>query len=367
MIAEDIVKQLAATLPKVTGLFSDALDISSMSNTGSTVTVVTNTPHKLKTNQGVVVTGTAQRYSLVALTQLLGVASAETTIDNDLTSGDPARPNITISGANQTEYNDNHVLIGVANRRNFSFQVDPNAVSPATGALFLEDNFRSAFNGLAVVTVVNTTTFTYISNTTGPTPEDNSVNGDSVAIRTNARVARVVDVDRAIASYTSQDSGNAWAFVSLGDQVISRDRSIFTDAAQTLSKMDKVRVREIQPVEIYVFLPSTDEISGAAAKDLASGEIKKAILKAIFRFKAPSQLADPVWSLLTPVENGTFLYNNAYYIHRFLFEQMTDLVLLDGVELDNDRAFRNIDFSTTNDFNEITWSANVDLDEEPLQ
>jgi len=366
MIAEDIVKQLASTLPKVTGLFSDALDILSMGNVGAIVTVTTNTPHGLKSNQGVVVTGTAQRYSLVVLTQLLGIASAETTIDNDLTLGDPARPNIIISGADQTEYNGSHALVGVANRRNFSFQVDSNAVSPATGALFLEDDFRSAFNGLAVVTVVDTTTFTYSTGATGPTPENSSVNGTNAAIRTNARVARVVDVERAIASYTKQETGKAWAFVTLGDQVISRDRSIFTDAAQTLSKMDKVRVREIQPVEIYVFLPSTDEISGAIAKDLSSGEIKTAIYKSIFLFKAVSQLSDPVWSLITPVENGTFSYNNAYYIHRFLFEQMIDLVLSDGIDLDTDRAFRDIDFSTTNDFNEVIWSATVDLDEEPL-
>lgn len=366
MLAKDIVNQLAKVLPRVTDIFSTTLAVDSVSNVGRTVTVGTIGKHGLVNGQGIIVSGTSQLYELATLTQADGIAQAETLADNDLTYGDPARPNVLISGANETDYNGIKPLLAVSNRRQFAFQVPISTTSPATGTIFLNDDFRSVFNGNVAVAVVDSTTFTYEVPDSLPEPQDGTINGDNMSIRTSARVARAVDIEKAIASYTEQPEGKAWCFVVLGDQVINRDRLIYSDAAQAVSKSDHIRMREIEPVELFVFIPTTQEISGADAKDLCSGEIKVAVLKSLFLFKVPSQTTDRVWSKLTPTENGTHGYNNAYYIHRFGFEQLIDLVVADGVEEDTDRAFRDINFSVSNSHGEIVWGADTNLDGAPL-
>ncbi len=364
MNAEEIVTQLAIVLPTATDLFSNTLDVLSIANVGNVVTVVTDGNHGLVANQGVVVSSTAQLYSVDTLTQSDGIAECATTGDNDLTFGDPARPNITIIGANEPGYNDDHALLNVLNRRNFQFQVDEATPGIATGTIFLQDSFRSHFNGRFFINVISTTSFSYDLGLANP-PIDNTISG-TPSIKTSVRVAKAANIERTLDSYTKQLDGELWGFVVMGDQTISRDRAILSDAAQTISKADKVRIREIQPVAVYVFIPTTEEISGGDAKDLAITDVKKAIFKALFRFKPSSNLADPVWSLLTPVSNGTFAYSLAYYVHIYQFEQAVDLVIDDGVVDDQDRAFRDVDFSTNNEFGELIWSASVDLDEQPL-
>ena len=94
--------------------------------------------------------------------------------------------------------------------------------------------------------------------------------------------------------------------------------------------------------------------------------IKKAIYSSLLAFKPESVFNDPVWSLLTPVSSRTFLYNGAFYVHVYEFEQAIDFVASDGVIDNTDRAFRDIEFSAANEFHEIIWSASVDLDDQPL-
>ncbi len=364
MKAADLVEQLASVLPQVTSLFSSTLTVSSITNIGNLVTVTTSSEHGLATGQAVVVTGTTQQYSIDTLTQIDGIASAATTNDNDLTYGDPASPNVTISGANESDYNGSHVLTAVSNRRNFQFLVDDGADTPATGTIFLEDSFRSIFNGVFIITAASTTTFTYTVAACA-TPEDDSIGGTAV-VRTSVRVSRVVDVERAISSYTQQDANALWAFVVLGDQIISRDRSIRSDGNQTLTKADAVRVREVQPFDVFVIIPTSADLTGGAAKDLAANEVKIALYRALFRFVAPEVLSDPVWCQIAPNSNNTFLYEKAYYVHQFSFERSVDLVVDDGVQVDDDRAFRDLEFSHTNDESVTIWSATVDLDQEAL-
>ena len=362
MKAADIVKQLAKTLPLNTNEFSKLLAFSSMTNVGNLITVITTSPHKLITGAGIVVTGTSQKYPIDVLTRFGTIATCSTTVDNDLTSGDPARPNITLSGADQAGYNGAHKLLAVANRRNFTFEVDISTPTPGTGVIFLEDGFRSAFNGRFIITVLNPTTFNF---TVSGTVADNTVGG-TPSIKTSVRVAKSVTIERALEAYTSQLQGDMWAFVILDDTTQSKDRAILDDASRILTKSDRVRAREVQTVDIYVFIPTEDKLDGADAKDLARNEIKKAIYQSLFLFNVPSIFNDAVFSLLTPVSDGTFIYELAYYVHVFRFERVIDLVRSDGVELTTDVAFRDITFDAANEFGEITWSATVDLDDQPL-
>lgn len=364
MKADDIVTQLQKILPIQTDLFSDTLTTTSVTNVGNIVTVVTSSAHGLATGVAVVIAGTAQLFQLASLIQTSGIATGVTVQDNDLTFGDPASPSAVISGADQSGYNGTKTLLNVLNRRTFQFQVDTATVTPATGTIFLEDSFRSDFNGRFAIVVVNTTTFTYDLGLATP-PLDSTLSGTPI-VRTGARISKLINIDRGVDSYTKQLDKKLWGFVVLGDQTISRDRRILSDASQTINKMDHIRIREIQPVSVYIFIPTENEISGADAKDLAVSEVKKAIYSSIFLFKPPSELSDTVWSKLTPVSNGTFVYSLAYYVHEFVFEQEIDLVLADGVIEDDDRAFRDLDFNVNNTFGVDIYNADVNLDEQPL-
>ena len=84
MKAKDIINQLAAILPKKTALFNDSVVASSITRTGSTVTVITSSAHNLSTNDNVTITDSTV-LNPVTITQVGNIATGTTTNAHDLT------------------------------------------------------------------------------------------------------------------------------------------------------------------------------------------------------------------------------------------------------------------------------------------
>lgn len=365
MKAEYIIRQLYDTVPFITDYFSETVNVTSLSRSGSTVTAITSVPHGLLTGQYVNITGAKTPTLITSLTQSNGIATAVTNQDHDLTEGGWF-PNVEISGANQSGYNGTFELLRVPNRITFTYKLTSNPTSPATstGDILLLTAGIGTYNGRYAVTVVNSTTFTYQIDSTPYSPPSGTI-----SLKKNIRISGAATLDRAVEGYTKQATNKLWAFVVLDDTQINKDRFLRNDMVATRSTADDYRMRVIKNFSVYIFAPSTEGISARTERDLME-DIEVILYKSLLAIKIPSPYTEPTWSLVTPSGNGISEYNRAYYIHRFQFQTSFDILIEDTAYNPFTRAFRDIslnyyDFTEPLD-GQIIASADFSLDDEPL-
>jgi len=365
MKGADVISKLIQELPKHSGLFFDNLSISSLSRAGSTVTATTTVPHGLSNGHIVVINGAKSPLTITSITQVDGVATAVCLNNHDLTEGWEGQtpsdsPNIEISGADQAEYNGVHQLLSVVNRKTFTFSVSTTAASPATGSPKLLEQFASGYNGAQAITVVDASTFTYPITTTPESPAQGTITAAK-----GARISGAVDIETARQSYTAQASNELWAFVVIEDTAANKDRRDDTDATFTNAAGTEYRQRIITPFSVYVFAPSTDEIAARAARDLMHDvrvSLFKVLLRSVFSDGFTAQ------QVFTTSFNGDgfVVYDGSSYVHRFVFEVVSDITYNDTAKPSEHVAFRDVALNFNDDLGTTELSVTANLDEQPL-
>lgn len=365
MKAEDVIKQLRSRLPRFTNYFSDEFQIISLTRSGTTVTAVTSTDHNLQTGYYVHINNAITPFSINSLTRVGDIATAITNNAHDLTENWPTdKPNVSIIDANEAEYNGSHELLTVPNRKTFTYDVQGEPATPATGTPKLLSVLYIGYNGWHQVIVINSTTFTYEIDTE---PESPAL-GDNITARTRARISGAVTAQRALDSYTEQKYNELWAFVVPGNTVANKDRAVFTDSTAKYGKGEDYRQEIIAPFSIYIITPASNDIAGRHERDLME-DLLRPLTKSLLRFKFPTGLIEDPYSGCIFSSHGFFDYVGSYYVHEFVFETTGWLVEADTLDFEPNVAFRDIfinygsSFETSND---IIMTDHVDLDDEPL-
>jgi len=338
--SETIIQQLQGTLPFYTDYFSEkVLNVSSLSISGTTVTAVTDTAHGLTTGERVAIKNAKTVINIdsmiftpnTGISATGGVVTVTTLTNHDFTEG--FEQSITITGATESEYNGTFDIVSVPSRTSLTFAITSNPTSPATGTPTIEYQYPIAsggYNGLYSVTVVDDTTFTYTITQTG-------LSGDArgtIKALNGLRVSGAVSQERAIGAYTSQNLDDLWGFVVLGDTVASKDRRVSTDAQNTLGPGDSFRSRVIIPFSLLVITPSTNDIAGRKARDLMV-DIRVPLFKSLLRCKLPTVLSEAQAYSTTYTGDFFIGYADAYYIHQFDFETVTDIIAEDTIDYYN--------------------------------
>lgn len=363
MKAESIIMQLQYALPNLCSYFTDDLNITALTRSGSTVTAISSTPHNLQTGDVVRIAGAIAPTLITSLTQTNGIATAITDTDHDLTEG--FFPKVQVIGATQAEYNGTFDLTRVQNRLTFSYALDSAPISPATGSeILLLTAGLGTYNGLFQVTIINPTTFTYQITTT-PYPQ---AHGNIVA-RKAIRISGAATIDRALESYTAQSTNKLWAYVVLDETVASKDRYTINDAVASRSIGVDYRIRLLKNFSIYLIVPATQSIAGRYERDLIE-DLEPIIYKSILGIKFQSPFTENAWSLITPISHGLYAYTKAYYVHRFQFQTTYDILEEDTGLNPDSRAFRdlylNYDAIDTEGAQVTIAEAYVNLDDIPL-
>jgi hypothetical protein len=367
--AEAIAAQLQAALPQQTNLFSRAdIAITSLTRTGTTITAVTATPHGLQTNNNISILNAKTPIVISSITSIAnpdGGATVTVTTETNHDFTENFGFTCEITGATQAAYNGTFDVAKVPNRRTFTYIINSQPDSPATGTMFLLNNFLSGYNGRKQVTVVNPTTFTYET-----TQEPLSPAQGTAILRSGVRVARAISWDRAMEAYTRQNANELWAFVVLGDLSISKSRRDGTDAIQTLASGDEYRSRLILPFSIYIYAPCTNEIAGGAVRDQME-DVRVALYKSILRTKFDPILKQAATYVTIATGDRFVQYNTAYYIHEFMFEIVCDITIGDTIAPSENVAFRDfsliyIDPLVDDGDNIIMQTDDVSLDDVPL-
>lgn len=363
MKAEDVVVQLRAILPRVTDLFSEKVSISSLTRSSTTVTAVTSTAHGLATGNTIIIGGALTPTDISSLTFTDGIATAITASNHDLTEGwENTKPSdsaqIQITGAGESEYNGLNNLNSVLKRTKFTYEVTGTPASPATGSPQLLQQFNAGYNGVHTITVVDPTTFTYEITQTPNTPAQGTIE-----VHKTVRISRVLNIERALEAYTKKADNKLWGFVVLDDVIPSKDRQVESDATGIRGAGTDVHQRLLTPFSVFVFIPTTSEISGAAARDQIE-DIRPFLYKALLGVRFDTSLqSETQYGIIS--EGDLFsAYNGAVYMHQFVFSTITDIIIEDTVDPDFNVAFRNIELNFLDEFDTVELSANVDLDEE---
>lgn len=360
MQASDIVKQLWLVMPTLTDLFTDDLDVVSITSSGTTATVTTSSPHGLSTGEVARIFGALTPNPITSLTQVDNVASAVTSLPHNLTEGfagtriDP----LTIEGATESEYNGSHPLLTQVDRNNFTYQISGDPSSPATGSPILLEDLKFGYNGLFNITETSTTTFTY----TIPQPLGSPAGG-TIFCRVRPRMSAVISQQRAIEAYTKQQTDKLWCFVVLGERVANNDRATLTDAKTTIGNGTTYRQLLIHPFAIYLFIPTVNELAANNARDQGNS-LATFFSSSLLRIKLQTGFVEDPYSGIIFSSDNFALYNGSFYIHEYIFEGTEYITYDDTNTPDFGVAFRDIDLSFLSDFNDKEiMTAKVNLDD----
>lgn len=364
MKTSEIIDNLKKRLPTLTPLFSAVQIITSLTTSAGIATAITATAHSLALNETAVIEGAQADVAITALTRSGTVGSLETTTDHDVTNG---LKTIIIAGANESEFNGTFNIIQVQNRRNLTFTMIDLGPTVATGTLLLVDGESPlrAYNGLQTITSVPTTTSFTFSLGFDLLPATGSPQ-----VQSKIRISGAAQFERALRAYTKQPTNDLWMWVVLGDTVGSKDRNTQDDAITRMSRKSQgqdYKQSIIQSFSIYVFIPTKNDIAARAARDL-SEDLFVPINNCILFFSFDSGLKLTRNTASTFVSHGVQIYNAAFYVHAYNYEQVVDLTYNDTVGDDPSVAFRDITFSISTDpgTQEDPLINNIDLDDEPL-
>ena len=365
MIVSDIVTQLSLLLPPLTSAFTDEVRVTGITSNGTIATATTADKHKLVQGQPVAISGANTPISC-SMTRVLSIMTLVTSTDHDLTKSSEQTLNVTVSGATNFLYNGTFPVIEIPNRRTIKYNLGFDlGESPALGSTVLEkaESAFRGYNGIFPVTEVpSPNSFTYTIQNAVP-----DAMGSSIVARGNPRISATVDVKSANESYTKQNKGDWWLFVSLEDVTGSKSRYIQSDATDNQPRNSEYRQQIIQPFTLYLFIPTKDEIAARAARDAAE-VMFRSITKSLLFSSFNSQLFVGNQGTVQFRNHGSVSYQGTHYVHGYSFEQTVDLTFDDTVGEDVSVALRNIIYTLGPDFGtkEDILGADVDLDETPL-
>jgi len=362
MRAKDFILQLSAKLPQLVDDFTTSFSVSSLTRSGTTVTVTTTAAHGLAIGKSVNIVGAQTPITISSITRVGIVATLVTAADHDMTTKVPGT--VEISGATESEFNGTFTVTQEVNRRTIKFLVADSGPTSATGSPLLLNgsSVLQSYNGLKKVTTVpTTTTFTYeVTDSTLFTPASGTITA-----KTQPRISGAVDDERALASYTKQKIDDAWLYVVLNDGIANKSRTLDIDGTDNVQRTQHFKQFVSQTVSLFVFIPTSGQISGRKARDRAE-ELLRPICQSILFAKFDSLLASGKYNSLMFNEHGFHGYNTAFYIHRYTFEMTLLFGIDDTVGADEDVAFRDIFITQQHDVGTGIITSDIDLDDEPL-
>lgn len=355
MKGADIANQLKGLLPNYTDDFNDKFTITSLTRSGSTVTAVTSTAHGGTTGDNVTIKGAKEPINIISLTRSGDIVTATCSVAHKLPnpSNMLARdiPTVQISGASPSDYNGSFTLFATPDYFTFQYKITTTPASPAAtaGDLLLSDDLF-LYNGQKAITVIDTTTFTYIiasENLQSP------AQGDIEMVKAT-RIAWAASFDITQAHY-SEDATRItqnWLYIIVNDRETFKKDTATTDVTSIQEVNAEYRYDTLTPFSIFIYIPSKASILGGVQSDQARDYIKP-LLKSIANFLLPSNLTEGCLKPVTFQGDGIELFNKAYYVHRFDFVAKGEIVNEDTIdavrvvpllELDGDTQDKDIEF-----------------------
>lgn len=358
MKCQNVVNRLKQVISKYTTDFSNIIEISELSISASLISATTAEEHNLTSGDYVTIKGAKEPISISSITRNGSTVTVITNSDHKLSDpslfGSSQLPlYVELDGNSPVEYNGSFELISVPDSTTFTYKIDSEPDTPAVGLGFLLLPDFDGYNGYKQVTVTSATTFTYdASGISLQSPAQ----GD-ISLNNAARIAGVASPTRIIEFYDESDLNilENWMFVNLEAQAAFRDGTTANDISSAKIQNEDFWYSLQQNFSIYVVVPSRNSLLGVESSDLARSYYSP-ILKAIANYQFESDLVDIRYQPAYYLGDEPDDYIKAYYVHRFDFaaksfiqiEDTADefpgvpLQLINGQFIDKDLEFKPI-------------------------
>lgn len=357
------MKHIKTYLPRFTDRFTETLTVSAASMGAGNILSLTSTAHGKTTGQYLMITAGTVRNVLTASVLDSPTVEFTTGYDHDLTR--PNLPNdddfLQLGGFGNV-WDGEHEIIDVPNRRTFNVNLpEGETLAPALdGNQYLIEALPLGVYQIDTVPDVDTITIDLSSARDLPVGLV-----DDIVVISGFRIAAAADINRARNIYSTQAQGDAYLFVIMTDTDVSKDRNMLNDSIAELTRKDLMVLRLLQSFSTTVFLPTSEDLSGVDAQNLAYDEIFTALLKTLFGYSITGGMYKAV---SVPSGMGPGEYNSAFYTHVYDWQLPFIINWADGMPIEPDRAFRDIDYYHLVggvDTDGMTVLPN-NLDEEPL-
>lgn len=362
MLCSDIIKHIANYLPRYSSLFSITLPVQSVAIVGNDVDITFTAAHNLTTGDQITISNVLVNTEIDTLTfNADNTVTATTLTDHDLT--EKWQTTITLANSTVSAVNGTFTLLTVPNRRTFTYSFTLGAQTPPFGTVYLLENIENnLINGVHSVTVLSTTEIrvTVTGNTF------TNIDASNLAVNTGVNVSGATNIERLTDAYESQTPIEPWLFVVLDDVTIGKSRGAPLDSLQNQGNQNSWNIEQIAEFTTYVFIPSSDKITGRDARD-KSEVLRSALYKTLINANFDNGLAasTPV-SNVVPVGDGIVAYSEAYYLHQYKWQQVSQITSSDVGNFGSTRAFRDLDMRILNSFGENLTSDLINLDDQPL-
>jgi len=359
-----LIQILQQTLPKFTDKFSDNISISSGNITSGTVTIVTNNPHNLTTNEYITISNAFIGVNITSFVVENNIATVETIADHGLSMSMNYKTrnselSVDIKNNTNSDINGNFTLLHVPNRKKFTIAIDIADGNYTNNDGIIINYAYNAVDGVHQVAVINDTSFSYtISNI----DISSDIYGDSF-LSSKFRISGANDILRANSSYTRQNTNKYWLFVTYGSSTTSKDRNILNDSTASMNIQSEFRLRLVEDFDINIFVPVDNDLTGITARDNIE-DIKLALFKSIIRLPQVKQFANDDDYQYIYINDFQVEANDSYIIHGYKFGTIYDITLEDTAEYGNFTPFRDIDISIK--INDNVLSNNINLDEDTI-
>lgn len=360
----DIAKFLAVNIIRQTNYFSSFVgDLSSAVVSGSTVTVTTTKPHSLKAGEFISAPSSRLNNPITSVAQVGQEFKFETQFNHDLTLG--YHTTVELTGFIDIGWNGTAILTRVPNRKTFYVSSSGKPGLPilmATELLREEIEIGGISYGLASVTPTGLMTFTY--------DFDIDLSGRTLfvpSIVKGVRVAAEINLERAVDSYTPQRQGQFWAFIVPQSTNLNKDRRTVTDAISERGRTTSLIETIIDNFDVYVFAPTSDEISAITSLDICRHDLLGPFLRSLRGVKFETGTAQKTQNGAVMISHGLEGYSSAYLIYKYSFQFTSYLNDDDQNKFSGTVAFRDIELITKLDSGVLFGtSKTINLDEEPL-
>lgn len=359
MKAYDIIQQLYAVMPSQTSLFTTDVPITSLSKSGTTVSLTTSAAHGLSTGDFAYVTGANWRTPIASITRNRTVATVVCSSPHDLTES--FFDTVTLVDGSTSAFNGTFKLLSVPNRKTFTMQVPDFGPIVDTGSAVLLEPWRAGLNGWVQVVSTGANSLTYTSS-----GSDTVTASGTMRLRKRPRISGAASLERAEAAYTRMGSNELWAFVVMGQVTASKSKYTQTDFISSSTGASTFRQNLANDVFIYVFVPTADSLSARAERDLMT-DVSKFFFKSLLGKTFPTYFADEPVTTMHFLRHRQLDYRGAYYIHEFQFEGVSEITANDIVEPVVTRAFRDLVLDFSNEFEQVLVHTNVNLDDQPTE
>lgn len=331
-----LVTLAALRVPALTSLFSDALNVTSMSVVADgTTTITCAAAHGLSigAQHGICITDALTPNPITAWTKLAnGDVRLTTEYPHDLTgTPDPAvweswDAFAIISGTTVTGLNGNKQLVTVDSPTVFTVRPGGTVTLPGTvpDTAILLRRLERGVVGWHPATAASATTLTFET----PAAVSRSYTVTSPTVVKNIRVWGAVDLEHALSHFTRDNDedtpvpGQGYLFVCpIPNARLSRDIASKSDAPVEVQPGNVVRQRLMDGFEIYAILPSERSGGAVGCMDKAHGGVLRAIMKTFNGVALPyTEFAFPNPTIAMMTAHGMARYTRANYVHSYTFD-----------------------------------------------